>query len=343
MIPKIVIAVASCKGGVGKSTVAVMVARALARMGLQVALLDADVYGPSLPTLVPSVERVAYLGPENTIIPIEAGGIQCMSFGYLTNETEESPAMLRGPMVSQIVKQMVTTTAWQDRDVLVIDLPPGTGDIQLAIAQMMPISGAIMVTTPHALSVADVRKGILAFNFLKIPTIGLVENMSFWTCPNCPEKSEIFGPSRCEQIQAEFGIPHGIRLPISPGLSTGVWAEMDQVGSDSAAFLAWIESVWKEAVSPPVPTVQVQPDSSGGLQILTEKGYKQVASRALRMACRCALCVDEHTSERRVRASDIPEDIAPIRVNRVGNYAVSIRWSDNHLSLYPDSQLENWN
>jgi ATP-binding protein involved in chromosome partitioning len=187
---KNIIAVASGKGGVGKSTTAVNLALALSVDGAKVGLLDADIYGPSQPRMLGSNQR-----PESpdgkTLLPVISHGIQSMSIGYLIEE--ETPMVWRGPMVTQALEQLLRDTRWQDLDYLIIDLPPGTGDTQLTLSQKVPVSGAIVVTTPQDIALLDARKGLKMFEKVEVPVLGIVENMSIHICSQCGHEEYIFG------------------------------------------------------------------------------------------------------------------------------------------------------
>ncbi len=186
---KSIIAVASGKGGVGKSTCAVNLALALRLLGLKVALLDADIYGPSIPRLLGINERPKI--KNDRIVPIEKFGIKIMSMGFLMEE--DNPVIWRGPMITSALMQMVREVEWGEIDILVLDMPPGTGDAQLTMAQQVPLSGAVIISTPQDLALIDARKGLKMFNSVDVPILGIVENMSSFICPKCGEISEIFG------------------------------------------------------------------------------------------------------------------------------------------------------
>lgn len=186
---KNIIAVASGKGGVGKSTVAVNLALALALEGARTGILDADIYGPSQPRML-GIKRKPESKDGKSIEPIEAHGLQSMSIGYLIDE--ETPMVWRGPMVTQALEQLLKDTNWRDLDYLVIDLPPGTGDIQLTLAQKVPVSGAVIVTTPQEIALLDARKGLKMFEKVDVPVLGIVENMSTHICANCGHEEHIF-------------------------------------------------------------------------------------------------------------------------------------------------------
>jgi ATP-binding protein involved in chromosome partitioning len=201
---KAIVAVASGKGGVGKSTVAVNLAVALARRGVVTGLLDADIYGPSLPRMLGISRR-----PEvraDRMIPLEAWGLKCMSIGFLVEE--ETPMIWRGPMVMGALEQMMGQVDWGPLDVLVVDMPPGTGDAQLTMAQRVALSGAVIVSTPQDIALIDARRGVRMFERVRVPVLGLVENMSFFCCPNCGHRAEIFGHGgarlEAQRLRTEF-------------------------------------------------------------------------------------------------------------------------------------------
>ena len=208
-----IIAVASGKGGVGKSTIATNLAVALKASGLRVGLLDADIYGPSQGTLFGLASGTKPEVVDQQLVPILAHGVHCMSMSFLASST--TPAIWRGPMASGALQQMLMQTQWPDLDVLVIDMPPGTGDIQLTLAQRVPVDGALIVTTPQDIALLDARKGIEMFRKVAVPVYGVVENMSTFVCPHCGENSAIFGEGGGDRIAEEFGVPVLARLPLS--------------------------------------------------------------------------------------------------------------------------------
>jgi ATP-binding protein involved in chromosome partitioning len=208
---KNIIAVASGKGGVGKSTTAVNLALALAAEGAQVGILDADIYGPSQPTMLGIAGR-----PESTdgktIEPMEAYGLQAMSIGFLIDV--DTPMVWRGPMVTQALEQLLKDTRWRDLDYLVVDMPPGTGDIQLTLSQKVPVTGALIVTTPQDIALIDARKGLKMFEKVGVPIVGIVENMSIHVCSNCGHAEHIFGTGGAERMCADYGVPFLGSLPL---------------------------------------------------------------------------------------------------------------------------------
>ncbi|MGB0843736.1 MAG: iron-sulfur cluster carrier protein ApbC [Alphaproteobacteria bacterium] len=209
---KHIVAVASGKGGVGKSTTSVNVAAALASQGLKVGILDADIYGPSLPRALGLSGKKPHSPDGKTIIPLEAFGLKVMSIGFMVGE--ETPMIWRGPMVQSALQQMIYNAAWGELDVLVVDMPPGTGDAQLTMAQNVPLSGAVIVSTPQDLALLDARKGINMFLKVNVPILGLIENMSQFTCPSCGETSNIFGHDGARKEAAKLKVPFLGALPL---------------------------------------------------------------------------------------------------------------------------------
>ncbi|MEP7182538.1 MAG: iron-sulfur cluster carrier protein ApbC [Betaproteobacteria bacterium] len=208
---KNIIAVASGKGGVGKSTTAVNLALALAAEGAKVGVLDADIYGPSQPTMLGIAGR-----PESkdgkTLEPLEAYGLQAMSIGFLIDV--DTPMVWRGPMVTQALEQLLKDTNWRDLDYLVVDMPPGTGDIQLTLSQKVPVTGAVIVTTPQDIALLDARKGLKMFEKVGVPIVGIVENMSIHICSKCGHAEHIFGAGGGEKMCADYNVPFLGALPL---------------------------------------------------------------------------------------------------------------------------------
>jgi ATP-binding protein involved in chromosome partitioning len=208
-----VIAVASGKGGVGKSTVAVNLALGLKESGATVGLLDADIYGPSMPLML-NVEGHPEITPDRKIRPMEAYGLRVMSIGFVAGD--DAPVIWRGPMVHGIIQQFLGEVAWGDLEYLVIDLPPGTGDAALTICQGAPLSGAIVVTTPQEVSLIDARKGLKMFQRVNVPVLGIVENMSYFECPGCHEQHPIFGKGGGARACEELKVDLLAQVPIEP-------------------------------------------------------------------------------------------------------------------------------
>ena len=212
-----VIAVASGKGGVGKSTTALNLALGLRDLGLRVGLLDADIYGPSVPRLT-GINEKPKLNDDRKMIPLVRFGLAIMSIGFLV---EEDTAMIwRGPMVMSAINQMLRDVAWGTLDILVVDMPPGTGDAQLTLAQNVPLKGAIIISTPQDLSLIDARRGLAMFRKVNVPVLGIVENMSYFQCPNCGTRSDIFGHGGARQEAERLGVPFLGEIPLHMSIRT---------------------------------------------------------------------------------------------------------------------------
>jgi ATP-binding protein involved in chromosome partitioning len=206
-----VIAVASGKGGVGKSTTAVNLALGLRDLGLKVGMLDADIYGPSLPKLLAIKEKPQTIGGTR-LKPIERYGLTVMSIGFLIDE--ETPMIWRGPMVMSAITQMLREVEWGKLDIMVVDMPPGTGDAQLTMAQQVPLKGAVIVSTPQDLALIDARRGVSMFKRVNVPVLGIVENMSYYLCPSCGERSDIFGHGGAHKEAERLGVPFLGEVPL---------------------------------------------------------------------------------------------------------------------------------
>ena len=208
---KHIIAVASGKGGVGKSTTAVNLALGFRENGLRVGVLDADIYGPSLPRLLSIRDKPELIG-DNLLAPIEKYGLKVMSIGFLVEE--ETPMIWRGPMVISALTQMLKDVAWGELDMLVVDMPPGTGDAQLTMAQQVPLSGAVIVSTPQDLALIDARKGLNMFKRVNVPVLGIIENMSYFLCPKCGHRSDIFSHGGARHEAERLDVPFLGALPL---------------------------------------------------------------------------------------------------------------------------------
>lgn len=228
---KQVLAVSSGKGGVGKSTVAANLACALVLEGAKVGLLDADLYGPNIPMMMGSTT-----GPEQKdgkIVPVESYGVKLISMAFLV--PEDAPLVWRGPMVHQYLQAFFRDVLWGELDYLLIDLPPGTGDVQLSLSQMVPLAGAITVTTPQEVALYDVRKGMAMFQKVNVPLLGIIENMSHFVCGHCGERTDIFSSGGGERAAEKLGIPFLGRIPIDPAIRDGGDSGHPIVMADSAS------------------------------------------------------------------------------------------------------------
>lgn len=406
-----IIAVSSCKGGVGKSSVAVNLAYALQSLqtvdvvtglsrDLRVGILDADIYGPSLPTMVsPRDSTLRYNDATSPrIVPPTYLGVKTMSYGYVaasqkskisegaapganadadTDAHAMQGAFIRGPLASAAVKQLATETAWGELDYLIVDFPPGTGDIQLTLTQALRVRAAVVVTTPSRLSFIDVLKGVQLFLRTRIPVLAVVENMSYFVCSSCDTKHRIFGEQGSkylEQLTRRYGEIKLIEIPIVPALS----AANDQgspfvLGHDPdpqskqvrGLYHQLAESVHRDC-SDPTGKLRATPptlrfDAATGNCVLETKDTAPAAApspsapaapspppvaavsipaRLLRLSCQCAGCVDELSGARRLDPARVPADVRPLGMQPRGNYAVAIHWSDGHASsIYPFSTI----
>lgn len=380
-----VIAVSSCKGGVGKSTTSVNLAFALQKLGATVGIFDADFYGPSLPTMVkPDNDVVRFVGRQ--IAPLQRNGVRLMSFGYVN----EGSAVMRGPMITQLLDQFLSVTHWGAMDYLIIDMPPGTGDIQLTLTQRLNITSAVIVTTPQELSFADVVRGVEMFDSVNVPCVAVVENMAYYevdkknfvekeklkadftaklqakgalangdaaamadalvqavldNTPSEPEKVRIFGPGHKKRLSEQWGIEHTYSMPL-----------MDQIAANGDSGTPYIlehpdstqAKIYSDLASTVVSEVAKTKFSKNSrrpeISYVEEEHIVKVddgelTPANLRRACRCASCVEEMTGRQILMASDVSENIKPLKMYPTGQYALSVDWSDGHRSLYPYRQI----
>ena len=213
-----IVAVGSGKGGVGKTTVAVNLAIALAKLGKRVGLMDADVYGPNVPLMLGSSQQPR-VGPGNIIIPNETHGIKSISIGYIS--PGDKPMVMRGPMLHQIVRQFLQQVDWGELDYLIVDLPPGTGDVVISLVQTVPLTGAVVVSTPSDVSLEDARKALGMFAQVNVVVLGIVENMSHFTCPHCHEQIDIFSKGGAERTAKQFNVPFLGSIELVPAIREG--------------------------------------------------------------------------------------------------------------------------
>ena len=256
-----IIAVASTKGGVGKSTVACNLALALSRLHQRVGLLDADVYGPSLPIMFGVTGRPA-VSENKRIAPIEKYGVRLMSLGFFLDDT--SPVIWRGPLVMGLVRQFLKDVEWGDLDVLVVDMPPGTGDAQLTLVQQVPLAGGVVVTTPQTVATLDVQRGIAMFRQVHTPVLGIIENMSYYECHRCGRRDDLFGSGGAERIAADFAVPVLGHIPLVPEVRRSgdhgtpiVVEQPDHPVSRVFVQIAGtvLETVERERLTAPAPTI----------------------------------------------------------------------------------------
>src|ERR1700751_818479 len=215
---KNLVAVASGKGGVGKTTVAVNLALALGKLGHKVGLLDGDVYGPNVPIML-GTKKEPQVTADRHIIPVESQGLKVISMGLLN--PGDKPMIWRGPMLHRVMQQFLRSVVWGELDYLIVDLPPGTGDVQLSLIQMVPVTGAVLVTTPSQVALADVRKAIEMFRQVNVDILGIVENMSYFACPHCGGKIDVFGRGEGRRIAEAYGVPLLGEIEIDPRIRIG--------------------------------------------------------------------------------------------------------------------------
>ena len=361
-----VIAVGSGKGGVGKSTVSVNLALALQQVGGRVGVVDADVLGPSVPGMLGLPTGSPPMTTANeTILPAERYGLKTMSMGMLTGD--DSPAILRGPMVNKYLNMFIGNVEWGALDFLVIDLPPGTGDTQLTLAQNVPLSGAIIVTTPQDVSLKIARRGLRMFEKVQVPILGIVENMSTFTCPHCGKDTDVFRRGGGERMSKELAVPFLGSIPLDADVVTcgdaGLPIVLDKPKSIAAqAYLAIATALvrqlqgmpaaslkpfsWEWSSADPGPGwAEGAADKAGSrttaiglrrtnprtLSVLWADGRAGTFDvRDLRLACPCAQCVEELSGRALLDPGTVRPDVAPVTLTSVGSYGITIKWNDGH-------------
>jgi ATP-binding protein involved in chromosome partitioning len=360
------IAVASGKGGVGKSTVAVNLALALKHNDACIGLVDADVLGPSIPGMLGlQTGQPPAMTPDGKMSPVECFGLKTVSMGLLTSD--DAPAILRGPMVSKYLRMLIENVQWGNLDYLILDLPPGTGDTQLTLAQSFPLSGAVIITTPQDVSLKIARRGLRMFEKVNVPILGIIENMSTFICPHCGKGTDVFSHGGGERMSRELGVPFLGAIPLDAEIVTGgdtghpillsqpdsvaarayvaIAAELDSQlqGHPSTALkpFTWDwetgegQPLWVEAASrpegSPTTAVGIQSRDERTISILWEDGQRQEFDvRDLRLACRCALCIEEMSGRALLDPKTVRYDVAPCTISSVGNYAFTVNWNDGH-------------
>ena len=338
---KNIIPVASGKGGVGKSTVSANLAVALAQMGAKVGLMDADVYGPSIPKMM-GVTQAPKVLPENRVVPPEAHGVKIISMGFFVRPTEA--VVWRGPMLHKTVQQFLGNVEWGELDYLIIDLPPGTGDIQLSICQSIPLTGAAIVSTPQDVALSVAEKAIIMFSRLNTKVLGLIENMSGFVCPRCGKVEDIFGSGGAESYSQQNKIPFLGKIPLdtqirkmsdsgnpivikSPESISG--QAFRKIAQNLAAQVSIRNLQGDSALGPVIQNITI-PHPSQVRIIWNDKHESLYSALQLRLACRCAGCLDEMTGKKRIGAEALPDKISLQRSEPVGEYAHRFYWSDNH-------------
>jgi ATP-binding protein involved in chromosome partitioning len=345
---KNVIAVASGKGGVGKSTVAVNLAAALARSGATVGLLDADVYGPSVARMIGG-RGEPQTTPQGKLLPFSAHGLKFMSMGMLVND--QTPVVWRGPMASGLVNQFLTKVEWGELDYLVLDLPPGTGDIQLTVTQTAQLAGAVIVTTPQDVASEVAKRGMKMFATVRVPVLGVVENMAYFEAPDTKKRYDIFRPRGGKRPHETFGVPLLGEIPIEPELAAlgDEGRPIVDAAPGSATARAFLDLASKVAAA--LSTIAMSQASTGTpvevnadgarLQMKWDDGHLSEHNfQRLRFNCSCAQCVDEHTGKRKTILEFIDPNVRPKAIQPSGRYALQITWSDGHSTgLYTFDRL----
>jgi DUF971 family protein len=271
-----------------------------------------------------------------------------MSFGYVTQPSDA--AIMRGPMVSSVINQLAGNTNWGALDYLIVDMPPGTGDIQLTLTQNLPFTGAVIVTTPQKLSFVDVVRGISMFDTVKVPTLAVVENMSHFVCDNCDKKHFPFGQGALDRLGKQYGIENRFEIPMLAEMTRlsdlGRPAVLEEPTTKLSSYYQDIADAVVREISRLEHGTLVQPtvrfEEGKGIVVANSNGEEHVIDSAnLRRRCNCAACKDEFTGEPILHPEDVPDNIVPTEIEPVGNYAVGIKWSDGHTSsIYPYDNLQ---
>jgi ATP-binding protein involved in chromosome partitioning len=347
------VAIASGKGGVGKSTIATNLAVALAGAGARVGLMDADVYGPSVPMMLGGGGvRPQQSSTEGWIRPVERHGVRFMSMALLTGR--DTPVIWRGPMATKLIQQFLGQVDWGELDYLLIDLPPGTGDVQLTLTQSASLSGAVIVTTPQDVAVGVTMRGLRMFEQVQVPVLGIIENMSRFVCGHCGQATDIFRHGGGRRAAEELALPFLGEIPLDAAVAAAGDAGQPVVVSapasasasalrEAAGALAReisIVNARTAAVRHRPAEAQIRPD---GLEIKWSDGHlSRYAHRPLRLACPCAMCIDEWTGQPRLDPSAVPADVRVLDLRPVGRYALQFSFSDGHATgLYSYDRLRS--
>jgi ATP-binding protein involved in chromosome partitioning len=333
-----IIAIASGKGGVGKSTVATNLATALKHEGAKVGLMDADIYGPSQPGMLGARNEQPEIS-DNSLKPLTRHGVTFMSMGLLLSD--DSPVIWRAPMAMKIIQQFIDNVDWGELDYLLIDLPPGTGDVQLTLTQQASLTGAVIVTTPQDIALNVARKGLKMFEQVNVPILGVIENMSGFVCKHCGKTTEIFRVGGGRKMALEFGVPFLGAIPLDPeivmsGDSGKPLAENGGTSPSAQAFADIARRLQQYAAAEQSRTSAIEPlqieiQPSGDLAILWPDGHQGIhKAYSLRIACPCAQCVDEDSGNRTIDPARVALGIKVEAFDIVGRYAVALKFSDSH-------------
>ncbi|HTC22326.1 MAG TPA: P-loop NTPase [bacterium] len=340
---KNIIAVASGKGGVGKSTVAANLALALAKTGAAVGLMDADVYGPSIPRMLGVPSQQPATDPlSKKMIPFEKHGIKFISVGMLQQESDTA-LIWRGPMASKLVQQFLGGVEWGALDYLLIDLPPGTGDIQLTLTQSVPLAGAIIVTTPQDVARTITQKGLRMFQQVQVPIIGIVENMSGFVCEHCHETTYIFKKGGGKKMSEELVVPFLGEVPLEPVIAADgdygvptVAAHPESLAGKAYEMMAKQMASQLSIINNATSKVSNRPKEvntkDAHVTVITwdDGSVMRYPNRYLRSMCPCAQCVNEVTGERTIKLDTVDPEVRIMGVAPVGRYALHFQWSDGH-------------
>jgi ATP-binding protein involved in chromosome partitioning len=340
---KNIIAVASGKGGVGKSTVAANLALALAKTGAAVGLMDADVYGPSIPRMLGVPSQQPATDPlSKKMIPFEKHGIKFISVGMLQQESDTA-LIWRGPMASKLVQQFLGGVEWGALDYLLIDLPPGTGDIQLTLTQSVPLAGAIIVTTPQDVARTITQKGLRMFQQVQVPIIGIVENMSGFVCEHCHETTHIFKKGGGKKMSEELVVPFLGEVPLEPVIAADgdygvptVAAHPESLAGKAYEMMAKQMASQLSIINNATSKVSNRPKEvdtkDAHVTVITwdDGSVMRYPNRYLRSMCPCAQCVNEVTGERTIKLDTVDPEVRIMGVAPVGRYALHFQWSDGH-------------
>ena len=335
---KNIIAIASGKGGVGKSTVATNLAFALKQRGHSVGLMDADIYGPSQPGML-GAELLPPAVTGGQIQPTVTQGISFISMGLFLGDG--GPVVWRAPMAMKMIQQFIANVIWGELDYLLIDLPPGTGDVQLTLAQQAQLTGAVIVTTPQEVALGVARKGLKMFSQVNVPIVGIVENMSGFTCRHCGKETPIFSVGGGKRMAEEFETSFLGAIPLDPEIMKSSEDGVPVVARDpkspaAKAYMRLAETVANRIEEMKKTGNMLEPENiafspKGELVIRWPDNHRSVHTAFhLRTNCRCATCVDENSGRKTLDDSSVPLDIQVQGVNPVGRYAIAIGFSDGH-------------
>lgn len=335
-----IIAIGSGKGGVGKSTVAVNLAAALAKSGTSVGLLDADIYGPSQPQMLGANNKQPGIKGD-FLVPLERHGIKFMSLGSLMEK--DAPVIWRAPIATKMIIQFLGNVLWGDLDYLLVDLPPGTGDVQITLAQQAHLTGAVIVTTPQQVALGVARKGLRMFEQVNVPIIGIIENMSGFRCGQCGHETAIFKTGGGKEMAEICDVDFLGAVPIDPLLMESAESGIPLLSeksknADSAAAVAFndISGKFTASITELGKVTSLEPENisvsdEGKLEIVWPGGDTgRFDPHTLRISCPCAACVDEDSGQRTLDDKKVPLDIKIGAFDRVGRYAISISFSDGH-------------